>query len=124
MLRESVLLNYFNAWIENDINVINQTFDEEAIYCECYGPVYHGKEQILRWFNEWNKNGRVLEWTIKRIFHQDNTVIAEWYFKCEYNNNIDGFDGVTIADFNEDIKIVKLCEFQSKAEHYYPYKER
>ena len=28
---------------------------------------------------------------------------------------------VTIADFDKDMKILKLCEFQSKAEHYYPY---
>lgn len=47
----------------------------------------------------------------------------EWYFKCDYDKNIDGFDGVTIADFDGDMKIVKLCEFQSKEEHYYPYGE-
>ena len=38
-----------------------------------------------------------------------------------YDGKIDGFDGVTIADFDKDMKILKLCEYQSKAEHYYPY---
>lgn len=46
--------------------------------------------------------------------------VVEWYFKCDYEGNVDGFDGVTIAEFNEDMKICDL-EFQSKAEHYYPY---
>lgn len=48
-------------------------------------------------------------------------MIVEWYFKCNYDGRVDGFDGVTIADFDNDMKILKLCEFQSKAEHYYPY---
>lgn len=25
------------------------------------------------------------------------------------------------TDFDKNMKITKLCEFQSKAEHYYPY---
>ena len=35
--------------------------------------------------------------------------------------NVDGFDGVTIAEFDADIKICDLKEFQSKVEHYCPY---
>lgn len=34
---------------------------------------------------------------------------------------MDGFDGVTIAEFDADMKICELKEFQSKAEHYCPY---
>lgn len=36
---------------------------------------------------------------------------------------MDGFDGVTIAKFDVDMKICDLKEFQSKAEHYYPYED-
>ena len=36
---------------------------------------------------------------------------------------MDGFDGVTIAEFDTDMKICDLKEFQSKAERYYPYGE-
>lgn len=50
----------------------------------------------------------------------ENTVIAEWYFKCNYEGNADDFDGVTIAEFDDDMKICELREFQSKAEHCYP----
>ena len=48
-------------------------------------------------------------------------LIVEWYFKCNYDGKADGFDSATIADFDNDMKILKLCEFQSKAEHCYPY---
>lgn len=44
-------------------------------------------------------------------------------FECDYEGNVDGFDGVTIAEFDADMKICDLKEFQSKAEHNYPYGE-
>lgn len=50
-----------------------------------------------------------------------NTAVVEWFFQCDYEGNVDGFDGVTIAEFDADMKICDLKEFQSKAEHYYPY---
>ena len=51
----------------------------------------------------------------------DKSIVVELYFKCCYEGGIDNFDGVTIADFDEDKKIIKLSEFQSKTEHYFPY---
>lgn len=53
----------------------------------------------------------------------DNCEVLRNYFQARLKNNIDGFDGVTIADFDQNGKIMKLCEFQSKVEHYYPYSE-
>jgi hypothetical protein len=40
-----------------------------------------------------------------------------------YDGNFDGFDGVTISDFDNDDKITRLFEFQSRPEHYFPYGE-
>lgn len=120
---EEIIRRYFQSWLNVDIETVKETFSDNAIYSECYGPEYHGLFQIVRWFEDWNKKGRVLEWTIKRTIASDKTIIAEWYFKCDYDGSVDEFDGVTIADFNKDNKIVKLCEFQSKTEHYYPYDE-
>lgn len=120
-MKADIIKKYFQAWINKDIQSVKQIFSENALYSECYGPEYHGLSQILKWFEDWNNRGRVLEWTIKRTFEQNQTLIAEWYFKCDYDGVVDGFDGVTIADFDDDMKIYKLCEFQSKAEHYDPY---
>ena len=47
--------------------------------------------------------------------------VVEWYFECDYNNEISGFDGVSIIEFNKNMKIINLKEFQSKSEHDYPY---
>ena len=120
-MKANIIQKYFQAWIDRDIEIVKQTFTEDAVYSECYGPEYHGLQQILRWFEEWNKRGRVLEWTIKRTFEQGQTIIVEWYFRCDYDGVVDGFDGVTVADFDDDMKISKLSEYQSKHEHCYPY---
>ena len=120
---KEVIQKYFKAWLNVDNSVLSDVFSNDIIYSECYGPEYHGISQILKWFDEWNQKGRVLEWTIKRSIEKENTIVVEWFFKCEYEGNIDGFDGVTIADFNKEGKIKRLCEFQSKPDHYYPYGE-
>ena len=91
-MKKDIIEKYFQAWINVDLGVVKQTFSENAVYSECYGPEYRGLSQIVK-----------------------------WYFKCSYEGSVDGFDGVTISDFDQDMKIVKLCEYQSKAEHYYPY---
>lgn len=85
--------------------------------------MYKGIGQIIKWFEDWNRKGTVLQWDIKRVFVSGNTAIMEWYFKCGYEGNVDDFDGVTIAEFDADMKIFELKEFQSKAEHYCPYRE-
>lgn len=120
-MKADVIKKYFQSWIDKDIEIVKQTFSENALYSECYGPEYHGLSQIVTWFEDWNNKGQVLKWTIKRILEQNQTLIIEWYFKCNYDGRVDSFDGVTIADFDNNMKILKLCEFQSKAEHYYPY---
>ncbi len=50
-----------------------------------------------------------------------NTAVVEWYFQCDYEGNVDGFDGEAIAEFEDDMKICDLKEFQWKADYYYPY---
>lgn len=118
---EEIIRNYFDAWLQGNVQPIKDIFSENIVYSECYGPEYHGLSQLVRWFEDWNKRGTVLVWKIKRVIEHRKTVVVEWYFECEYDGKIDGFDGITIADFDREDKIEKLCEFQSKAEHYYPY---
>ena len=118
---KDIIRKYFDSWINKDIDTVKEIFAEDIVYTECYGPQYHGLSQILRWFHDWNQEGSVLEWTIKRMIEKENTIIVEWYFKCDYRNKVSGFDGVTIADFDEEGKIMNLSEFESKAEHVYPY---
>lgn len=121
MNREEIVKSYFQAWLEKDVEPLKNIFSKDAIYSEYYGPIYHGLPQILTWFTEWNNNGTVLKWEVKRFIHQGLLTVVEWSFESNYNDEIGGFDGVSIIEFNEDQKIVNVKEFQSKAEHNYPY---
>ena len=56
-----------------------------------------------------------------QIYISRKTAIIEWYFQCNYCNIPGAFDGVTIAQFDENNKIYNLKEFQSKCDHEYPY---
>ena len=95
---EEVIRKYFRCWLDKDVAAVKEIFSDDIIYSECYGPVYKGNGQIIRWFEDWNRKGTVLQWEIKRVIVTGNTVVVEWYFKCDYEGNVDGFDGVTIAE--------------------------
>lgn len=120
---EQIIRDYFISWINKDISIMEQYFADDIVYIECYGPCYNDKSQCLKWFTDWNKKGSVLVWDIEQIITEGNTLVIEWYFECDYEGDIGGFNGVSIIEFNEDILIVSVKEFQSKAEHDYPYGE-
>lgn len=120
---EEVIRKYFQCWLDKDVDAVKEIFSDDIIYSEFYGLVYKVIGQIIRWFEDWNWEGTVLQWDIKRVIESGNIAVVEWYFKFGYEDNMDGFDGVTIADFDADRKICDLKEFQSKAEHYCPYWE-
>ncbi|MDF2943852.1 MAG: nuclear transport factor 2 family protein [Herbinix sp.] len=119
--REKKIQNYFNMWLTKSTTGIDAIFDDNIIYSECYGPEYNGIEQVKRWFSDWCSHGTVLEWHIKQFINQDKKTVVEWYFKCNYDGVINGFDGVSLIEFNNNEKIYSIREFQSKAEHYFPY---
>jgi len=119
--RELVIKNCFNSWIIKDVSAFRDSFDDNAVYIESWGPAYRNKDHIITWFIDWNKENRVLEWNIKEFFHAKNICICEWYFNCECDGVIDGFNGVSVITFNEENKIVLLKEFQSKSPNNYPY---
>lgn len=123
MEQEEKIKKYFAAWLNNDVDAIKSIMSDNIRYSECYGPEYHGIKQVITWFMDWNKCGTVLKWDIKQFIHQKNVTAVEWYFECNYNNSIDGFDGVSLIEFDNNGKIFRVKEFQSKAEHNFPYCE-
>lgn len=120
-MQEKTIRAYFNAWLTKDSALLDKLFAKDAVYTESYGPEYHGMGQIKQWFADWNKKGSVKRWDIRQFVHQGNTVAVEWYFECEYDGVTTGFDGVTLVRFDGDGCIESIKEFQSKAEHDYPY---
>lgn len=120
MEKVALLSDYMQAWCQQDDSRLDCFFTEDIYYSECYGPVYQGLIQVKQWFRDWNKQGKVEEWTIQRTLEVGKTLVAQWHFSCVYDGLEHEFDGVTIADF-EGNKIKKLLEFQSDSEHTYPY---
>ena len=120
--RELVIKNCFGSWITKDVSTFLNSFADEAVYIESWGPAYRNKKHIEAWFVEWNKENEVLQWEIKGFYHSENTCICEWYFKCKCGGNVDGFNGVSLITFNEEDKIILLKEYQSKTPNIYPYK--
>lgn len=121
MDRNELIERYFAAWRSKDISVLTEIFNPEAFYSECYGPEYHGIEQIKQWFADWNQTGTVLIWNAKRFLTSGNTLVVEWYFVCVVKGERSGFDGVSLVEFDANGKILRIKEFQSKAEHVCPY---
>ena len=119
--REDKILAYFKMWLTKDISGIEGIFEEDVFYSESYGPEYHGLEQVKKWFVDWSRHATVLEWNVKQFISQDKVTVAEWYFECDYDGVIYGFDGVSIIEFNEREKICSIKEFKSKEEHNSPY---
>lgn len=76
---EEVIRKYFQCWLDKDVDAVKGIFSEDVVYSECYGPVYKGIGQIIRWFEDWNQKGTVLQWDIKRVIVSGNTaVVAHW----------------------------------------------
>jgi len=119
--RERIIAGYFNSWIAKDSAILEKTFSPNVTYIESWGPAYKNKSQILTWFKDWNRENTVLEWSIKTFYHSGNECICEWYFECECDGNVDGFNGVSVITFNDKNEIILLKEFQSKTPNVYPY---
>ncbi len=112
---------YFQSWIDQNREAYDEIFDEDIFYSECYGPEYHGLTQVKRWFDDWNRTGKVMEWTIHNTITQGSTAVAEWYFRYMQNGQTLDFNGCSIIEFTPMGKIVSIKEFESKAEHCCPY---
>lgn len=48
---EEVIRKYFQCWLDKDIDAVKEIFSDDIIYSECYGPVYKGIGQIIRWLS-------------------------------------------------------------------------
>lgn len=121
MTHQETAAAYFQAWIDRDETVLERVMARDVAYSESYGPQYRGLDQIRRWFSDWNRRGSVCRWEITRFIEQGDALAVEWFFSCVYDGEAGSFDGVSLIDFDEDGRIAVLKEFQSRAEHCFPY---
>ncbi|MUH60511.1 nuclear transport factor 2 family protein [Bifidobacterium canis] len=110
--RERIIRLWFDMWLQQRDLGIDEIFADHAEYMESYGPRYEGCEAIRRWFEEWNKHGKVLTWRIEQFFHKNNQTVVQWYFKNWMDDGrIDDFDGMSLVKWADDNKILFLQEF-------------
>lgn len=120
--KEAVINEYFEMWVLRDFKNIDNIFYSDIYYSECYGPEYQGISEIHQWIDKMLKEQVVIEWTIKRFIHQADSVVVEWFFKHKMQDEISGFDGVSIIEFTENGTISSIKEFASEAIHTTPFR--
>lgn len=109
--REQMIRTYFQSWVVKSAQLFENIFASDCLYIESNGTTFRSIQEILRWFDDWNRVGTVLQWNILRFVHGKTDVAVEWYFQCDYEGVTAEFDGVSLIDFNELGFIIKLREY-------------
>jgi Acetyltransferases len=120
---EQTVREYFACWLTKDDAVLPRFFAQDAVYYESYGPAYRGLTEITRWFEDWNRRGTVLRWDMETVLTQGDALVCKWYFECDWEGTVDGFDGVSWILFDWEGKITELREYQSSLPNTFPYRE-
>ena len=120
--REDTIRKWFSLWLNRQEAALRDFFSEDATYIESWGPEYHGRDMIARWFQDWHKSGQVLQWDIPEFLHCGDTTVVRWYFRYQMNGEAPtGFDGLSLIRWSGDEKIAFLQEFGCTAKRYCPY---
>ncbi|WP_338543359.1 nuclear transport factor 2 family protein [Paenibacillus tundrae] len=120
-----VINQYFRSWVEKDFNLFVGSIHEEAIVRECTGEVIQGRDELNRWFKQWNgSDNEVMYWDIHNIGfdYEQMTAFVEWKFKCKYKGTTYEWDGTSIVYFENSL-IIELNEYEMKKDKSYPYKQ-
>ena len=121
--KELKVQKWFEMWLNQNSQGIEELFCRDSIYVESWGPEYIGLNAIRHWFEEWNTRGRVKTWEIKQFFHKDEQTIVEWYFCNEMKDGRkEEFDGLSLIKW-ENGKICFLKEYGCNINNYNPYQE-
>ena len=120
---ERLIEGYIGGWRSFDKEMSLSVLHPDAIVYECYGPVYHGAEEIGDWFDGWHAaDGKVLCWDIENIHYdfENQTGVAQWYFECHSQGQNYEFFGCSVFEFCEG-KIISVKEYDMDKEKSYPY---
>ncbi|WP_018750865.1 nuclear transport factor 2 family protein [Paenibacillus sanguinis] len=115
---------YFEAWVEKNFKKFEKLVHENAIVRECNGGVIEGRDELHRWFKEWNQgSNRVIYWKINFIGYDNELISAfvEWEFKCIYAGIEYEWCGSSIVNFKDSL-IIEINEYEMKYEKFYPYR--
>ncbi|MCB5951082.1 nuclear transport factor 2 family protein [Enterococcus sp. BWT-B8] len=120
MEKQEIVKHYFECWISRDFSKIEEYFNQDITYRECYGPVYKGIGEIYQWLEHMLEKQIVLEWSIYRILEvSEDILVVEWYFNAKEKEEY-AFDGVSVIEFSKG-KIQSICEYECKHVTYRPF---
>ncbi|MFA5797196.1 MAG: hypothetical protein WC916_04130 [Candidatus Woesearchaeota archaeon] len=108
-----LLEKYFQSWLKKDVILFKKLLDKKIIVRECYGPVYKGINANLKWFNEWNKAGKVIHWNILDFSYdpKNNKMSFEWDFKYKHDGYKGRFLGCSFIILKND-KFISINEYK------------
>ena len=120
---KELLDKFISSWLRQDIDVFLGLLSDDVVYTESYGPVYSNKTECEKWFEEWNKDSKVLQWTIDGFFfdRRCGRIIFQWFFECDYKGTIANFNGSSFIVVSDNL-ITSVTEYKTESEHSYPYK--
>lgn len=107
---------YFTAWLEADREAFLSCLHPQAVVRECNGSAYAGRQELERWFRDWNRDGnRVQRWDILAagFDEQEVTAFVEWEFRCVYEQAEYGWLGVSIIRFADGV-IREVNEYERR----------
>lgn len=119
--RESCIRQYMQGWFSQNETMLLETLSPKVHITESYGPEYAGISEVRQWFRAWHAHGQVLRWDALHFLHQGEETVVKWVFECQYDGNVDGFDGLSLIRFAPDGCILTMEEYQSKAAHHRPF---
>src|SRR5215475_9903068 len=98
---ETLIRQYFQSWLQQDLDLFLSTLSPTVRVMECYGPVYDGIAEAERWFADWHtrpEKGRVTRWDILLLMYDQNQDVAavEWDFECVYDRDVGTFLGASL----------------------------
>jgi hypothetical protein len=115
-MAEFLIRRYFQSWLQQDLSLCLEVLSPSVKVEESHGPVYHGVDEVRRWFLEWHSGsgqGKVTRWDIFSILYDEIQVTAavEWDFECVYAGNTASFLGASLVHF-EGTKISRIQEYK------------
>ena len=120
VFKEKKIKEWFKSWFDPSWNQFENIFNENIYYSESWGPEYHGILEIKQWFTTWHQHSRLLKWNIGQYVHKNNISVVEWQFACQDQQKNNEFEGLTLIEWDDDLKIRVLKEFASVLPKYDP----
>lgn len=117
MTKRDTIEKYVQGWVLGNKNMVLGALTDDCTVRESHGPVYKGKNTVSAWFDEWNKEGKVLGWKLTSFLENENVAVFEWDFTCEVGDKQHHLLGITIVNFGEG-KIQNLRKYRLTTEPF------